>query len=643
MNKEQFYTTNQQLLGIIDFLPDATLVIDRDKKVVAWNRAIEEMTGVSKADIIGKGEYAYAVPFYGESRPTLIDLIFLDDLATELKYKNFVREGHTIYGEVFIQLPFNKNEVFLWAKASPLFDSEGNLVGAIESIRDITERKQAEKELRKHHDQFKELTLELLETNKKLQMEINKRKLVEEELNQFFDLSLDIFCIADFDFYFKRVNPAFEKTLGYKKEELLAKPFIDFIHPEDQAASIKAVQELTNGIPLVYFENRYICKNGFYKWLAWTGMSNIEKRLNNFVARNITERKQMEKALRLSDERFYKAFNASPNPMAISTISSGRYIEVNNSFINVLGYSRKEVIGYSVMDLNIFVEPMDRAEMVQIIMEQGIVHNHEISFLTKSGEVRVGLFSADIIELNSEQCLLTVVVDITERKQIEKEMAHLERLNLVGEMAAGIGHEIRNPMTTVRGFLQMYKRKDSFVRYKDNFDLMIEELDRANSIITEFLTLARNKPVDLKPQNLNHIVQTIFPLIQADALNADKYIELELVEIPDILLDEKEIRQMVHNLVRNGLEAMTAGGKLIIRTFIINDDVVLLVQDQGGGIAPDIIEKLGTPFFTTKENGTGLGLAVCYSIANRHSAKIEVDTGSTGTAFNVRFMQNNQE
>ncbi|MDF9408163.1 PAS domain S-box protein [Pelotomaculum isophthalicicum JI] len=506
MNKEQLYTTNQQLLDIIDFLPDATLVIDRDKKVVAWNRAIEEMTGVSKADIMGKGEYAYAIPFYGESRPILIDLIFLDDLATGRKYKNLVREGNTIYGEVFIQLPFKKNEVYLWGKASPLFDSEGNLVGAIESIRDITERKQSEKDLRK-----------------------------------------------------------------------------------------------------------------------------------------ITERKQMEETLRLSEERFFKAFNAGPNPLAISVIANGRLINVNNNFINLFGYSRQEVIGNTVIDLNIYVDLADRAKIIRTVMEQGVVQNLEVNFRMKSGEVLTCLFSAEIIELNGEQCLLSVINDITERKQIEKEMARLERLNLVGEMAAGIGHEIRNPMTTVRGFLQMYKRKDSFAQYKDNFDLMIEELDRANSIITEFLTLARNKPVDLKSQNLNHIVRTIFPLIQADALNTDKNIELDLVEIPDILLDEKEIRQMVLNLVRNGLEAMTAGGKLIIRTLIVNDDVVLLVRDQGGGIAPDIIEKLGTPFFTTKEYGTGLGLAVCYSIANRHNAKIEVDTGSTGTTFSVRFMQNSQE
>ncbi|MFA4884734.1 MAG: ATP-binding protein, partial [Desulfotomaculaceae bacterium] len=235
--------------------------------------------------------------------------------------------------------------------------------------------------------------------------------------------------------------------------------------------------------------------------------------------------------------------------------------------------------------------------------------------------------------------LLTLVfgIDITEQKRMGKEIARLDRLNLVGEMAAGIGHEIRNPMTTVRGFLQMLGEKDDCTKYKDYFSLMIEELDRANSIITEYLSLAKNKPVELKRQNLNRIVTVILPLITADAMVTDKHIEIELADIPKMLLDEKEIRQLILNLVLNGLEAMSTGGRLIIKTSAEDDEVVLEVRDHGKGIKPDVLEKIGTPFYTTKENGTGLGLAVCYSIAARHNAAIKVETGPDGTTFIVRF------
>ncbi|MDD2554481.1 MAG: ATP-binding protein, partial [Desulfotomaculaceae bacterium] len=185
--------------------------------------------------------------------------------------------------------------------------------------------------------------------------------------------------------------------------------------------------------------------------------------------------------------------------------------------------------------------------------------------------------------------------------------------------------------------LQMLREKDDCARYKDYFNLMIEELDRANSIISEYLSLAKNKPVELKMQSLNRIISVILPLITADALVTDKNIEIKLADIPELFLDEKEIRQLLLNLVRNGLEAMPPGGRLTIKTSADNGEVILAIQDCGKGIDSTVLEKIGTPFCTTKENGTGLGLAVCYSIASRHNATINVETSTGGTTFYVRF------
>jgi signal transduction histidine kinase len=216
-------------------------------------------------------------------------------------------------------------------------------------------------------------------------------------------------------------------------------------------------------------------------------------------------------------------------------------------------------------------------------------------------------------------------------------MARLDRLNLVGKMAAIIAHEIRNPLTTVKGFLQLLKDKDRYAQDREYMDLMIDELDRANSIITEFLSLAKDRAIELKKQSLNQKIRTIYPLLQADALKQGKSIKLELGDIPYVSIDKNEIHQLIHNLVRNGLEAMPPGGPLTIETFQEDDSVVLTVKDQGKGIAPENLEKIGTPFFTTKDSGTGLGLAVCYSIAARHNARIGVETGTEGTTFFVRF------
>lgn len=356
---------------------------------------------------------------------------------------------------------------------------------------------------------------------------------------------------------------------------------------------------------------------------------------------DITDLKQAMENLQLSEKRFSKAFNANPCAMAILSLvdSSGdvRFIDVNTSFENASGYHRDEVIGRTTSELGIWANPVDLEMIRGIILEQQGFRNLEISFRIKSGEIMTGLVSAETIEFVGEICMIVNVTDITERKQMAKEMARLERLNLVGEMAIGIGHEIRNPMTTVKGFLQLLMTRAEYFKDRDYFELMVSELDRANSIITEFLSLAKDKAVKLRPQNLNHIIQALSPLITSDGMVTDQCIRFELWDIPDIDLDGKEIRQLILNLVRNGFEAMSPGGALTIKTYLDSGEVVLAVKDGGKGIAPEILEKIGTPFFTTKDTGTGLGLAVCYSIAARNNARIEIETGPEGTTFFVRF------
>lgn len=231
-----------------------------------------------------------------------------------------------------------------------------------------------------------------------------------------------------------------------------------------------------------------------------------------------------------------------------------------------------------------------------------------------------------------------IIRDISARKEMEQNVSRLDRLNTVGQMAANVAHEIRNPMTTVQGYLQFFLQKPDFSGYREQFGLILSELDRANSIIEEYLSLCRNKAHNLKASQLNTILRDLYPLLKADANVSSKDIFYQLGTIPDIRMDEKEIHQLILNLVRNGLEAMEPGKALTLRTYVdSNGNVVLSIQDQGKGIPPHILENLGKPFLTTKENGTGLGLAVVYRIANDHQAKVSVESGPQGTTFNIIF------
>lgn len=341
------------------------------------------------------------------------------------------------------------------------------------------------------------------------------------------------------------------------------------------------------------------------------------------------------RALYISEEKFAKAFTASPIAMSIATLEEDCYVEVNDAFCSLMGYKREEIIGHKSMVIWNHAE--ERHLFKQMIKDHGLIKDHEFHFVTRSGDIRVGLLSGQYIHIGEDTFILSSISDITERRRIDREMERLDRLNLIGEMAASIGHEIRNPMTTVRGLLQMLSSNPLYYRDQDLFDLMIEEMDRANSIISEFLSLAKNKHVELLPSNLSSIVKSVIPLIKANAMTQDICVDFQPEPVPDLLLDTKEIRQLIFNLTQNGLEAMQPGSTLTLRTYEDDGQVVLLVKDEGPGIDISILDKLGIPFVTTKENGTGLGLSVCYRIAARHNAAIEVDTGPQGTAFYVGF------
>ncbi|SHE66706.1 sensor histidine kinase [Desulforamulus putei] len=232
---------------------------------------------------------------------------------------------------------------------------------------------------------------------------------------------------------------------------------------------------------------------------------------------------------------------------------------------------------------------------------------------------------------------LLVKEDSAGYKGFANNIHRVVKIKLAGEMAAGIAHEIRNPMTTVRGLLQMLANEKACPGFEERLQVMLEELDRANSIISEVLLLAPTKVSNLKRIILNNILEGLLPTISSEADRTGKKVLFEPGMIPYLWLNEQEIAKLVLNLARNGLEAMSDGGTLRIKTFVDGPEIVLSIQDQGKGIKVGILDMLGTPFFTTKEQGTGLGLAVCYSIAARHNATIKVETGAKGSTFFVRF------
>lgn len=221
--------------------------------------------------------------------------------------------------------------------------------------------------------------------------------------------------------------------------------------------------------------------------------------------------------------------------------------------------------------------------------------------------------------------------------QLEQELKRMGALKVVGEMAAAISHEIRNPLTTVKGFLQLLRSKPEHVKEHVYFDTMMEEIERANSIITEYLTLAQHKVVEFRKQSLNDVINHIYPLVQASATTDCQEIRLELNPVPEFEMDEKEIRQLLHNLIRNGLEAMEANQTLTVRTWHDEHAIHLEVEDEGPGFDTTVLQSAGTPFLTTKAGGTGLGLSICFRIVHRHQGSMEISSNPGKTLIHIWF------
>ncbi|WP_312521588.1 ATP-binding protein [Anaerospora sp.] len=337
--------------------------------------------------------------------------------------------------------------------------------------------------------------------------------------------------------------------------------------------------------------------------------------------------------IRQREEELTHFFELIPDALIVITFNK-KLVRINSAFCCHMGYPPDELKN---IPLKYLIHPEDidmtRAYLEQVKKEPNHVY-FENRFLTKDGTYRNLSWTATSIA--KKELIYAVGKDITQQKQLRKKAAVLEKLNFAGEMAINIGHEIRNPLTTVRGYLQRMSLKAPD-KLQDAFQLMITELDHSNAIISQFLFLARNKSINRKWQNLNTIISALAHTLELEANLADQTLCLRLGNIPDMLLDEQEIAKLLVCLCNNALEASSAKHCITISTSVEGNKGILSVSDTGCGMPDEVVERLGTPFFTTKPGGIGLGLAVCYSIAARHNLTIDVQSSPRGTTVSVFF------
>jgi PAS domain S-box-containing protein len=396
--EEMLFESQRRLTDIIDFLPDATFVIDKDKRVFAWNRAIEQMTGIPKKDIIGKGNYAYALPFYETPIPILIDSIFSGDDNIDSRYKNVRREGNIITAEVFVSSMRGGGGAYIWATASALYDDAGTIIGAIESIRDITDRKMIEETIRQSEEKFRTL----LEKIPDMVLVHRNGKILY-------------------------VNPAMIKTLGFTPDDIKNKSIIDYIAPEYRDLVVASMQKRNTAQYPEPYEIEIQSKNGELRRVIVRGAL-IEYEgspavLN--VLTDITERKRADENLRESEERYSALFDRNYSISLLIDPDTGRIVDANDAACRYYGFSRDQLLERGIYDLNRLPPEKVIPNLIRAKNERE-KHFSSTHYLSDGEKRDVEVYSGPIT-VHGRPLFYSIIHDITDRKQIEQSLRESEQ------------------------------------------------------------------------------------------------------------------------------------------------------------------------------------------------------------------------
>ncbi|MNO75836.1 Sporulation kinase E [compost metagenome] len=345
------------------------------------------------------------------------------------------------------------------------------------------------------------------------------------------------------------------------------------------------------------------------------------------LGRYTMELKQKNEENRSVNEHLESIINGTADAIHV-TDATGKVLRVNSAFEDLYGWSAEEIVG-NRLD---FVPPFKAEEGFEWRSEQELEQGRsfvlaETVRLRKDGaEVNVSISESPIYNEEGQiTAFITISRDMTEHNKMEDLLRRSEKLTTVGRLAAGVAHEIRNPLTTLRGFLQMQQSMKMINEM--HTDIMLSELDRINLIVSEFLILAKPQAVHFEVKDVRFTLGDVISFLDSEAHLHNIEFQVDFSQTPILIhCEENQLKQVFINILKNAMEAMPAGG--MIRLLVEEEDkkAVIRVIDQGEGISKERLKKLGEPFYTNKEKGTGLGLMVSQRIIEAHKGLLEFDS-----------------
>ena len=598
--------------NIVESSPDGILTIDTKGFITSFNTAYSKLTGFSKEEYIGK-HFSKLPTLDKRDIPKILKLfasvIVGKQIESPLEFTWIHKDGTRRLGEYYYSV----------------LRSHGKIKGFQIVARDITERKHTEEALRESEERY--------------------RAVIQD--------AHDMIQSVRPDSSFVFVNPAWLQTLGYTEEDLPGLHLFDVIHPESLAHCQELFAKVIGGEYVKDISATFIAKSGrrvMVEGNAAPRFIGSDIVSTQGIFRDVTERKQAEEELRDSGERYHTLFDNSndavfvhhPTPKGMP----GIFIEVNKAACRLLGYTKKELLQLSGLDIGYFVEGQRTpAEFIKELL----AHKHtvgEVALRTKQGKHVPIEMSARLFKLHGKPTVLTIARDITERKKAEEERTKAARLESVGTLAGGIAHDFNNLLTGITGFIGLAKRSVELGETEKAASRLAEAEKaslRARDLTTQLLTFARGgAPVKQVTSTADLLRDTIAFTLRGSNVRCNVSLPGDLWSVE---VDEAQVGQAISNIVLNADEAMPDGGVCIVKAqnTVISEKstlplssgkyVKVTIKDQGVGISKEHLDKIFDPYFTTKQKGSGLGLATAYSIVNNHNgyitAKSQLGVGTT--------------
>ncbi len=587
-------------LIVLDTIPEAYIRLDRDLHLTFLNQAAQSSLGKSREDLQGK---------------SLAD-VFPPGAAACLT-AGLRRAIETLTAAAFDLYDESRG---CWYTVTAMPDAAGGVVA-----------------------RFSETGARRNGSHARSQRASAEQELLEKEklYRQLFEVESDALVLVDRESgQILAANAAAAALYGYTREELLSLNRVDLSAEPDR--TLQATTQRQAFIPLRWHKK----KDGTVFPVEISGRYFDLKGRSVFVSaiRDITERRVMQEALEKSEEKFSKAFHGNPAAITIVDLNSEVYLEVNETFEQISGYRRNEVVGRGWSDFCICVDSEFRDRAVAQLLATGRLRNFEFHFRKRNGDLGVGLLSAELIEIGGRPCAITATLEITDRIRLESELRQAQKLESVGRLAGGVAHDFNNLLTVINGYSEFIL---GTLRPQDPLYSPAQEInkagERAAGLTKQLLAFSRKQVIEPQTLDINGVVKDAGRMLRR-LIGED----IELVTTLDpllgsVLADPDQIHQVIVNLVVNARDAMPDGGQLEISTknveivekavaahpdAVPGRYVMLSVADSGVGMSEEILPSIFDPFFTTREQGkgTGLGLATVYGIVRQSGGWIEVTT-----------------